>query len=601
MICALLVAVSACVPDDPVELTPPLPTPTSDTSTTSTTWMPSPLGPPIEVRDVAIDAGFQDSSFGHYKRGRSCLSADFDGDGWVDVLVGNPGDESHILLNTTGRTGALSFEQGPILAQGDSWWGGTLGDLDNDGDVDAFIGAGGNEEVAWDALMHNRLVEDGAFSMVDVAVTAGVAGVAPDQPWASASARAADFDNDGRLDVWVNAYDPPRSWLPDRPDVWDGSNLLWRNLGDGTFEDVAPAVGLRVAEGVKTMNSTFLDYDDDGDLDLYESNLNAPNHVWKNLLVEEGAARFVDVTAEVTLDGGDMSYPDRVFASAAADFNGDGWEDLLAFVRPYEPEDTPYPEGHILLLNVEGRGFVNWTRHTGLNEPFVNWYRDHEIDGVMGGQIGDLNVDGVPDVWIGQGRPEDGTNNLLFLSTGTKLVREGDLELMVPTYENASSWIDFEAAADPASGIELMPPFPYRTHGTCVVDYDQDGVPEIAVVNGGPAAYSDAVREPNRLFDFTYAEPRSWLRVVLQGDGLAVNRSGIGSRVTVTASRPDGLRWQRRQWLHGGHGFSAVNDLSLFFGLADATAVERVEVRWTDGRVDVVEDVALDRTLTLTY
>ena len=132
------------------------------------------------------------------------------------LLAGNllAAENPHVLLNTTGTTGSLSFAQGPALADGPLWWGGTLGDLDNDGDVDAFIGAGGNEDLDWDALLQNRIVEDGAFAMVDVAAAAGVAGVSPDQAWSSASARTVDFDNDGQLDVWVNSYLLPAGKLP---------------------------------------------------------------------------------------------------------------------------------------------------------------------------------------------------------------------------------------------------------------------------------------------------------------------------------------------------------------------------------------------------
>ena len=205
----------------------------------------------------------------------------------------------------------------------------------------------------------------------------------------------------------------------------------------------------------------------------------------------------------------------------------------------------------------------------------------------MGGQIGDLNVDGIPDVWIGQGRPADGTVNLLFLSTG-ELQRFEDDErtFVVPKYVNASDWIDAPAPEDPDADW-VIPPYPYRTHGTCIVDFDQDGVPELAVTNGGATGWPDVVQEPNRLFQFTFAEPRRWLRVELEGDGVRVNRSAIGTRVTVTVHRDtDQTEWIHRQWLHGGNGFSATSDLALFFGLGDATRVSEVEVAWPDGTVD---------------
>ncbi|MBX2799311.1 MAG: CRTAC1 family protein [Myxococcales bacterium] len=557
------------------------------------------LAGPLTVRDVAVEANFQDDAFGHHKRGRACLAADLDNDGWTDVVIGNPGDESHVLLNTTGRTGVLSFEQGPVLAADAVFWGGTLGDLDNDGDVDVVMSGGGNETRAADEVFVNRFVEEGVLRFDRGARQAGIEGPAPEGDvlaWSSASAHVLDLDLDGKLDLFVNSYILPRA-----PDVdWSGENLIWRNLGRGDFEEVGGPAGLTTARS--TMNSSFIDIDNDGDFDLYESNHRYNNVMWRNMWMEEGELRFQNITPDDALAGGTMKYPRRSFASAVSDFNRDGFEDLFVFIRPVEPEDSPFRDGHVLFLNLEGQGFVEVSAHTGLNQPFINWRRDHAIDGVMGGQLGDVNVDGIPDVWIGQGRPLDGTSNLLFLSTGELRVVDIDGHTVaVPQFENASSFIDVPAP-EPEDTTIAFAPYPYRTHGTCIVDFDRDGVPEVAVTNGGPEDYPDVVREPNRLFDFTFEEPRTWLSVALQGDGEAVNRSAIGTKVVLTVQRDgDGAEWQHTQWLHGGSGFSAVNDLELFFGLANADRITELAIHWPDGRIDVEGEVPVNQRVIRGY
>ncbi len=557
------------------------------------------LGGPVEVRDIALEAGFQDFEGGILKRGRSCFAADFDNDGRTDVFIGNPGDPSHLLLNRSPEPGTVRFRQGPLLSQSGLYWGGAVGDLDNDGDVDLFLSGGGNEGPFFDEILANQLVERGELFFLSAGALAGVRGPELDGrvvPHASANARMLDVDADGWLDIFVNSY--LRSF---RNGPWKGRNLLWRNRQGRGFDEVSVQTGLTTEWS--TMNSVWFDPDDDGDFELFESNFRGPNALWRNFLVDEGALRFTNITSDPSLAGGRMREPVRAFASATADFNRDGFDDLLVFVRPVEPEGSAFLDGHALFLNLGGQGFAEVARFTGLNQPFVNWRRDHAVDGVMGGQVGDLNVDGIPDVWIGQGRPADGTRNLLFLSTGElqRITTEDGLPLVVPKFENASDLIDVPAPEDPDNGI-TYPPYPYRTHGTCIVDFDQDGVPELAVTNGGPAAWPDQVREPNRLFSFTYPQPRRWVRIELEGDGVRVNRSAIGARVTLTVERSrDGAEWLHRQWLHGGNGFSATSDLALFFGLGDATTVSSAKVRWPDGTVEEWGPLAMDRRHRFVY
>jgi len=534
---------------------------------------------PVAVTDVALEAGFQDLVHGHHQRGRAALAADFDGDGATDVYLGNPGDTSYILRNTSLETGRLSFEPGPALLEGALAWGGAVGDLDNDGDVDIFVAAGGNEAVEHDRLFWNTDPTRLEFAEGDAGIEGPVELDGVTAPWTSTGATLVDVDRDGWLDVFVNSF-----WVlgSSDPAVWRAQNLLWHNRGDGTFQQVGAEVGFATEQ--KTMNSTWLDLDLDGDFDLYENNYKSENHVFVNQLVETGEPTFEDRTAALSLAGADLRYPERSFASAAADFNRDGYEDLVVFVRPWDPEESPHRSGHTVLLNVQGRGFVDLTSAMGLNDPFVNWAGRAVGDGVMGSQVGDLNLDGIPDVWIGNGTPANGTVNALYLSTGELVrTRVDGLTVDVPRFRNATDLVDVPAPEQ--AGIDYAP-YPYRTHGSLILDLDQDGVPELAVNNGGPGQMPATVREPNRLFVFEYGVDPGWWHLTLEGDGEAVNRSAIGARVTVAVERDrDGASWIVRRWQHGGSGFAANEGLELLFGLADADRITDVEIVWPDGAV----------------
>ncbi|MEQ1500697.1 MAG: CRTAC1 family protein [Myxococcota bacterium] len=562
--------------------------------------------PVLSVEDQVADAGFQGADFGHLTRGRAAVAADFDGDGDQDFFLGNPADESYILYNKS-TPGKLKFDKGPLLTDGHVSWSGAPGDVDNDGDIDLFVAGGGNEKPDRDLLYRNRLVEDGAFSFDDISQEARIWG-APDPKIGlhevpSAGAQMVDYDADGLLDIFVSVDMVPISDIPalsENPRL--GDNLLWHNLGDQQWEEVSNQVGFDSTDS--SQHSVFLDWDRDGDQDLYENNYRGFQHLWRNELAETGVATFTEVTTELSLGDNDLHYPFNAFVASADDFNLDGWEDIMIFVRAFEEDPASPYDGHVLLINVEGRGFVDVADVAGVNSPFVNWeqdtFRDHSGGGAMGSQIGDVNVDGIPDVYVGQGGPAFGTTDIFFLSTGLEeLDVPGVGTVVIPKFDNRSELIDYPAPEDASLGI-VYPPYPYRAHGIDILDLDGDGVQEIAQRNGGPYLMPDIVQEPGRLFVFTPERPPRWLSIALLGDGVTVNRTAIGTRVAVTVRRDvDGVEWTITRVLHGGNGFSGTNGMDLYYGLADADAIVSVDVDWPDGTSSTIEPPAPNQKITI--
>jgi hypothetical protein len=553
------------------------------------------------VRDVAVEAGVQGGPGGALQRGRACIAADFDLDGRLDLYVGNPGDQSYVLRNETGDDGVLRFGPPSVLMEGGLPWGGAGADYDGDGDLDLYISVGGNEGEGYDRLLRNLLVETGAVAFEDVTDVAGIAGPVTAggvvTETASAGGVWGDIDQDGDDDLFVSV----NSNEAIEPGSAVGRNIAWRNNGDGTFTDVTEAWQLDGSHA-KTRHSTLLDIDNDGDLDLFENNFRGLNVLWRNQLAETGETRFTDITAAVSNERANLSLPRRAFASAAADFNNDGHEDLVVFSRGFSglecgddgtETDLSGVEGHALFLNL-GRehGFVEVSEMARINGFLLR--RDGipmAGNGVMGSQVGDVNGDGLVDLFIGNGGPFTGNvDDLLVARELRELDLGGGLTVMVPIFDEWTSLLDFPAPVDPRVQTPY-PVYPYRAHGSCLADFDGDGLVEIFVANGGPASEPDDVREPDRMFKFSFAdgEAPNTLHVQPRGDGGAVALDAIGTRLALTVREADGSERVLHRRLYGGSGFSAQNGLAVQFGLGTAVSAERLVVAWPDGRNEIVQ------------
>ncbi len=320
--------------------------------------------------DVAAPAGLSRSD-----NAGGTIADDFDGDGLFDLVVSSrdPCEPLRAYRNrgdgrfddVTERAGLASQLGGLNLVQTD---------YDNDGRTDVFVMRGGWEVATRNSLLRN----DGDFTFRDVTERAGLAGPAR----RTHSAAWADFDGDGWLDVFLGHE---FSW-----------SRLMRNRGDGTFEDVSERAGIRFRSLTKAVVAG--DFDNDGWQDVYVSNFGERNLLFRNL----GQGRFEEVARERG-----VSEPYYSFTSWFFDYDNDGWLDLLVVTDVPTAEEQareylglPQPGETLRVFHNRGDGtFEDATRALGLARVIPT----------MGANFGDIDNDGWLDVYLGTGAPSYAT------------------------------------------------------------------------------------------------------------------------------------------------------------------------------------------------
>jgi hypothetical protein len=450
-------------------------------------------------------------------------------------------------------------------------------DLDGDGWADIFVVNGripSTGESLPSAFYHNN--GDGTFS--DATAHAGLALAGFD----GYSVAAGDFDNDGHVDLAVGGM--PR-------------DRVLRNAGDGTFTDVTDAVGAGgpagnaslVPEGRSRIVS-FGDYDNDGWLDLVcaSSLMPAPAAY---LLRNRGNGSFTDVTAALGIRSSPVGNPCAVMWS---DHDNDGDVDLWIW------NDRG---SHILLRN-DGTQFTDITAASRLDQvtivhpmgidaadmdhdgdldfyisdigdnpllrnngdgTFTDVTHDTGTEGDFGWGLAfeDFDLDGWPDLFVTQ---EDDLPHLVFRNRGVVPVAfdAGELE--------HRSVRDSDAAHNVAAAF---------------ADYDHDGRVDVVVANTDGSSII--------LFhNVTDVKGRHWLHVAARGRPGVDNVSSIGARVTIKT----GALVQFRD-IEGGSSRASQNELSVRFGLGEATHVDEVRVHWPSGREAVLTNVPADQVLTV--
>lgn len=545
--------------------------------------------------------------------GAAVAAADYDADGDADLYLTSSGRgvQNRLLRNR----GDGTFEDVTADAgvgcgnpQGATMHA-VFGDVDNDGDLDLYV-------VKWaEANQLFRNNGDGTFS--DVTDAAGVGW------WGYGNgATFVDFDRDGLLDLLVGNYfadqvvDPKTGELV-RNNLWDpvttrvmhetfthadngGRNVLYRNRGDGTFEDVTQASGLTFTGWTLAVGAG--DLNNDGWPDLYLANDFGPDEYYLSTGATEQPPRFrlvIDTTGHPGI-GADWWKGMNV---EFGDVNNDGYLDL--YITNILERNYKTDEGNMLWINRPdpaapgGRAFANTAEAGGVNDGGWGW----------GGKFGDFNHDGLLDIYTVNGFVTgDPRRNYWFqiqeMVTQTRnqtadaadwpVMGDRDLSgqdrgrlfMQLPTEPGRSRTAPRFAEVAEAAGIADR----FNGRGIALADFDLDGRTDMYIANQG-------ARGCYYLNDSPAAAGRSFLRLSLvgrpdepvevAGRRLASTRDAVGARVRVEA----GELLQLRE-VQGGIGFAAQSEYPVHFGIPDAAAVTAIDVSWPSGRTQRFEGPA---------
>jgi hypothetical protein len=557
------------------------------------------------VHHIVEDAGKHYKAV-HYDHGNGIAVADVDGDGLYDIYFVNQVGGNQLWKNLGGgRFREITKEAGVGLSDRISV-AASFADIDNDGDQDLFVTTvrGGN------VLFEN----DGHGHFKDISKEAGV-----DLATHSSGAVFFDFDRDGLVDLLVcnvgqyttdqKGPDGAYVGLADafmghtHPDRFEYP-VLYKNTGHNHFKDVTEEMGLRPHGWAG--DAAVADLNQDGWPDVFVLNMQGHGHYFEN----EGGRAFVDKTAEV--------FPRTPWGAMGIkffDFDNDGRPDLFITDMHSDMFETMPPErekekaavhppdallggpaatfifGNALFHNVAKPGrpaFDEVSDRTGV-ENYWPW----------GPSVGDVNADGWDDIFIASSMDYPhryGINSLLLNNRGERFLDAEFLLDIEPRRDGRTHtpWFDLDClqegiGTDLCRGrsgtIRVMAPL--GTRSAAIFDLDNDGDLDI-VTNDFNSAPQVLVS------NLSQQKPIHWLQIVLRGT--SSNADGLGAIVRVRAGQRVYTKYN-----DGKSGYLSQSALPLYFGLGDATSIDRIEVDWPSGRKQVeTQQVQINRTLTLT-
>ncbi len=486
---------------------------------------------------------------------------DYNNDGNLDIFFTNGADIRTLkktspkfanrLFENDGKGNFKDVTQRAGLAGSDFDMGVAVGDYDNDGYQDLFVGG-----VHANHLYHNN----GNGTFTDVTAKAGLD--KPDLqfgPLWSVGGAWLDVNNDGLLDLFVIDYlawdidtEKPCEASPGRfdychPKFYKATpNRLFLNNGDGTFRDVSAEAGIRAHPG-KGMGVGIADFDLDGRMDIFVANDKTENSFFRN----KGGGKF----EEMAFEAGVALTENGQFISGmgvdARDLDNDGYPDI-AFVA-LDKELFP-------LFRNTGKGdFLDVTESSGmarLTAPMAGYSPT----------IADFDNDGWKDLFETRGhvqsleyasRAQVEQNNTVFQNLGGMKFR----------------------ALTPEAGLTAEAPRRHR--GSAVADLNHDG--RLDVVTSALAA-------PAGIWINDSPGNNHWLELALQGT--RSNRDGIGARIKVVA----GGKAQYNHVIFTA-GYASSSAAPIHFGLGANRSAESVEIRWPSGVVQQLKDIAGDRVV----
>lgn len=529
--------------------------------------------PVVQYEDIAHKAGLKFRHVSGHAEGKQYILEttgsgvalfDFDSDGLLDIFLVNgqpwtlpqagPAPTSRLFRNLGGLRFEDVTEEAGLIRSG--WGQGVcVGDYDNDGFEDILVTHYGP-----DLLYRN---EDGA-RFRDVTAEAGlpVAG----RRWGTGCAFL-DYDRDGRLDIAIANYvdlDPEQTPSPGEsnfcrykglavlcgPRGLPGESMaLYRNVGEGRFEDVSEASGVAGPSGRYGLGVLTLDSDNDGWTDFYVAADSTPSMLFKN----RGDGSFVDVGLLSGTSLNENGQEQAGMGVSAGDFNLDGRLDI---VKTNFSDDVPS------LYRNDGSGFftdVSYRAGLGVHTNYLGW----------GVGLVDVDHDGWKDLFM--------VNSHVYPSIDS-LGSASPFRQRKLLYWNIRNGAFIDVSSDAGPGVTA----PSSARGAAFGDLDNDGALEVVINN-----LDD---RPNLLRNS--GERANWTRIALRGN--PSNRKGLGSRVTVEAGdlvQVDEVR--------SGGSYLSHNDTRLHFGLGANDEVKRVHVRWPSGTRETFGPFEANRELVL--
>ena len=540
--------------------------------------------------DVAAKAGLSGAVnvFGGVDRKRYLLEEigcgvalfDYDNDGWLDIFFVNgtrfeglppqhqPGN--FLFHNNRDGTFANVTEKAGLVRSG--WGQGCcIGDYDNDGYDDLAVTYWGGI-----VLYHNN--GDGTFT--DVTEKAGL--TQKGRRW-NTGCCFVDYDRDGHLDLFVANYvnfDPQSAPEPGDNQycryyglsvgcgpqgMGGGTNILYHNRGDGTFEDVSDRAGISVPRGPSAptidrvqwipvgsygLGVCAADFDNDGWPDLYVACDSVPSRFYHNK--QDGT--FEEIGSDIGCALNENGTAQGGMGVGVGDYDCDGWLDIVK---------TNYSDQTANLYHNNGDGtFYDAVFQAGMggNTKFLGW----------GVGVFDFDNDGWPDIFMSNGHvfPEVDMRRLHVSFKERKIV-----------YKNLGRGKFSDVTADVGQPVSQ----PRGSRGTAFGDFDNDGDVDVVVIN---------MNEAPSLLRNDCSPKNNWLK--FKCIGTKSNRSAIGARVRVVV----GQHSQINEVLSGS-GFMSQNDLRLHFGLGKATRADVVEVRWPLGLRESFKNIDANQLLVL--
>jgi hypothetical protein len=459
------------------------------------------------------------------------------------------------------------FNSDPVMgsrvSHGVSWT-----DFDDDGYYDLYLANRATPDGQANGLFQN--IGEGGFSEITTGEIVNDISLSGTSTWG-------DCDNDGDLDVFV-ANGPNQA------------NELYHNNGDGTF--LKSSDGEIVTEIMGSPAASWVDYDNDGDLDLFVANTG------NNSLFQNTGSSFIKVMDNAIVNESDDSY-----GACWGDYNNDGYSDLFVAHSGNLNNQLFSNNGDGSFIKVENRNIVG------------DGGESH------GGSWGDYDNDGDLDLFVPNTSEISGGDNFLYNNNGDgTFTRITDGEIVNDGgYSYGSSWGDYDNdgdldlyVANISWGESPGKDFLYRnngdgsftkitdceivdeiedSYGAAWADYDSDGDLDLFVARAAGSGPAENGFYRNNCND------NNWIKVDCYGR--ASNAAGIGVKVRIKAVIDGEPIWQMRE-ISAQTGYGGQNCLDVHFGLGDAATVDSVVILWPSGMVQYLTDVNVNQVLTFT-